>query len=284
MMCTGANSNDGNLNNWKWQSCANHVSRSQLLQAMAPRQRHRARALIRIPCVSVTQRIRFALKVESLCGGCSWDRRGGGSEISSCQGCFARRIGLRVASMVWSWQMQPLQSSSMVVIAQRRCCEILWWRNHESQHLLALFSYVSSCFSSNSKSRLTRHLPVLLLSSSRNLLRLLFLRFSVFPSKICVLSMSYLQIPEADRRRHSEQYIQGTVESHITCTCTTFGNKNGNWSYLCHLTLFWQVLWINLILRPQKHNRYEPFGLRPCATSTNSTKFYSISQIIVSQQ
>lgn len=138
-------------------------------------------------------------------------------------------------------------------------------------HCLIWVSYVSHCFSSNNKPRLTRRLPVKFSVSNGNLLHLVFLIFSVSSQNVCfvhvVLAKSLEQIKEDTAN------IRGAVESCSTCTCTTFGNKRATdfTVRFYHLTLFWQVSWINPVERPQKHNRFEPFGLWPCATSTNSS-------------
>jgi hypothetical protein len=112
------------------------------------------------------------------------------------------------------------------------------------------------CFSSHSKSKLTRHLHVFLFSFEWTLSPFFSLFFFLFACK----SLEPIEKDTAN--------TQGAVESHLTCTCSTFGNKTEN-----DLTC---VTWLSF---PKSHESTkcqvcEPFGVfRPCATSINSSTF-----------
>ena len=124
-------------------------------------------------------------------------------------------------------------------------------------------SFVSSCFSWNSLSGLTGHLPASPFVFSPS--------FPCVPSKFCILSTSELWIWSRSKRQ--SEYIGRSWT--ISLVLTPPVKTKRLWSDLCHLTFLWQVPWIHLILRLlrlQKHNRCEPFHLRPCATNTNNKK------------
>jgi hypothetical protein len=89
------------------------------------------------------------------------------------------------------------------------------------------------CFSSHSKSKLTRHLHVFLFSFEWTLSPF----FSLFFFPFC------LQVSGTDRKRHSEH----TGRSWITFNLYLqhLWKQDGKWSDLCHLTFFSEVSWIN---------------------------------------
>lgn len=114
---------------------------------------------------------------------------------------------------------------------------------------------------------------------SGNLRLLLFVFLCSLPRSLFCPCLAY---KSREHIAEDTANIQGAVKSHVTSTCTTFGNKRSEWSRLCHLTFFWKVSWINLILRNTRTAGAQPlrtfWRFRPCATSINSTpltKLYS---------